>query len=106
MDPILYELLTTILAAIFFAALAYLRTNYAGVGDKALNVFKTVLDNAKALEAAYPDIRPLNERLQRNYDDIVALWNGNEFTGWNALKQTTEDFYATYDQILAIVGKK
>jgi len=29
MDPILYELLTTIVAGIFFAALAYLRTNYA-----------------------------------------------------------------------------
>jgi len=104
MEEYIVELILSVVAAFIAAVTAYLRTRYAGVGDKVFEAMGDIVKTMKKLETLYPQIKDLNDKLEASYMDCLILWNGGEFTGWKELTKMMNDFYAVYAEIQKIVA--
>jgi hypothetical protein len=104
MEEYIVELILSIIAALIAAITAFLRSRYAGIGDKVFAAMGDIVKAMRAAEALYPQIKDLNDKLEASYQDCLNLWNGGEFTGWKELTKMISDFYAVYAEIQKIIA--
>lgn len=104
MEEYILELILSVIAAFIAAITAFLRSRYAGIGDKVFEAMGDIVKAMRAAETLYPQIKDLNDKLEASYKDCMNLWNGGEFTGWKELTQMINDFYAVYTEIQKIIA--